>query len=173
MIWFFRNCKKCVDTPCCCSSIHSSSKSNRGSLRQRRWLKAHKFWLSLLFTIFSTSKVSNFNCVLLCVANPSRASTNDSTKIPDWNCIKRMVVQANWTKLIQIMERAHRSNLQYPYRAICLTAYKLIQNQIFPCSQRAFGHQSKRYWSSSYCQILFLAVDTHSLAKHVYLFLCK
>ena len=72
--------KNCVDISCCSRSIHSSWNSNTVSLRHRRWLRAEKMWLILLFTLVWTFKNFSFICALLCVGNPSIASTIDSTK---------------------------------------------------------------------------------------------
>ena len=70
--WFIRVSRNCVDTSCSSFfSIHSSTKSNTGSSRQRHSLRAMKIWLSLLVTLVSTSNYFNFLCAVLCVANPS------------------------------------------------------------------------------------------------------
>ena len=95
--WFFSVCKNYVDTSCSSSSlIHSSSKSNTDSLRQRRGLRAEKNWLGWLFTLISISKSFNFICALLCVAIPSRASIKDSTKAPWFELYKKI---GCWIKL--------------------------------------------------------------------------
>ena len=75
LICFFKNP---VDISCC-SPAHPSSSSNTDFLRQQRWFRAQNSWLKLLFTVVSIAKHFNFFSALLCVADPSRASTNETT----------------------------------------------------------------------------------------------
>ena len=166
--WFFFLCKICVDTSCSSSSsIHPCWNSNSDSLRQRRWLGAEKTWLSFLCTPVSLSKNFNSICTLLCVANPPKASTNDSTKDPGLDLHEKIGCSIKLKKLIQILEPACRSTLRYRFRGICFPVHKLVQNRNLPCSWRAFGHWRKKNSTSLICQIVFLAVDTRFLEKQV------
>ena len=107
IFWFFCVCKNYVDTSCfSSSSIHSSSNSIADSLRQRRWLRAEKIWLSLLFTLVSISKVL-IPFALCSVLLTHRGHQKMSRpKLRDWNCMKDWFfnqVGRNWYRYRNVL----------------------------------------------------------------------
>ena len=107
--WFFCVHINCVDTSCSSSSKYPSSISINGLLWQRNWWRKEKHGLSLFITLLWNCKIINFIWPLLLVANPSRASLNDSTKcfaICKWNCKRRLFLQPIRGKLKKVLERA-------------------------------------------------------------------